>query len=154
MLQPKFEIGDLVFYVRVSYTSVEIVCPDCVGQKKWTVSAPSGKSWEVGCNTCRYGYFSTGKVLEYGDHIQMDCCTIGSVRTDTSDQENPIRYMCIETGVGSGTVYNESELFLNIERAKEYGAQKLERVKGLRQQENLKTRKSKKGDTVFKPSKK
>ncbi len=39
--------------------------------------------------------------------------TIGSVRIDTAarDYSEPVEYMCVETGIGSGSVYRESHLF-------------------------------------------
>jgi len=42
--------------------------------------------------------------------------TIGSVRVDTSD-ERGTSYMCIETGVGSGSIYYESDLFSTHDEA-------------------------------------
>lgn len=43
--------------------------------------------------------------------------TIGSIRIDTNDIDKPVSYMCVETGVGSGSVYYESDLHLTEEEA-------------------------------------
>jgi enhancing lycopene biosynthesis protein 2 len=42
--------------------------------------------------------------------------TIGSVRIDTN-HESPIEYMCVETGVGSGSVWDERQLYASREEA-------------------------------------
>lgn len=148
MIKPKFEVGEHVYSVRVGWTEKHVTCPDCLGKKEWTVSLPSGEVFQHDCQTCRRGYFSTGQVSEWGDHAHIDLVTIGSVRLDTAD-ENPVSYMCVETGVGSGSIYYEKNMAKTRLEAEEIAAQELARVAGLRQAEELKSRKHRKGDSLI-----
>ena len=148
-LIPKFKIGQRVFCVRVGWGSKEIQCPDCLGTKEWEVRLPSGEIFKHDCQTCRTGYFSKGTVSEWADHLTItDYYTVGSIQTDTNS-ETPIRYMCRETGVGSGSVYNEEQLHPDEQSAQAYGEAELARVKGLRQQEELTRRASKKKNSLI-----
>jgi len=47
----------------------------------------------------------------------VEVLTIGSVRVDTHDIEHPVSYMCRETGVGSGQIHCEADLFHTREEA-------------------------------------
>lgn len=148
---PKFEIGQRVVCVRVVWCEEKSPCPDCLGSAEWRVLAPSGEEWKVPCNTCSIGpYYSSGQVVEYDDRIKKEYLTIGSIQIDTERKECPIRYMCRETGVGSGALWEESCLFSSEEDADTYGASELSRVKGVRQAEELKRRRHKKMRTVLK----
>ena len=147
---PKFEIGQRVVCVRVVWSEEKRLCPDCLGAAEWRVLAPSGEEWKVPCNTCSVGYYSTGQVTEYDDRIKKEYLTIGSIQIDTERKDSPVRYMCRETGVGSGTVWDESCLFSIEEDADAYGASELSRVKGVRQSKELKERMHKKTRAVFK----
>lgn len=150
---PKFEIGQRVICVRVTWGQETKLCPDCLGSAEWRVVAPSGEEWKVPCNTCSAGYYSTGQVVEYSDRIRKEHLTVGSIQIDTERRECPVRYMCRETGVGSGTVWEESCLFATEQEADTYGASELSRVKGVRQAEELKQRNHKKTRAVFKRAK-
>lgn len=110
MIQPKYNIGDTVWSGLSGWMETFIKCPDCLGEKLWQVTTPTGEQFEVPCNTCMRGYFCTGEIGIYSDAPIVQCLTVGSVRIDTAD-ENPISYMCKETGVGSGQVHYEKNLF-------------------------------------------
>lgn len=154
MLKPKFEIGQKVLCVNVDWSEKKIKCPDCLGTKQWEVKTPAGETFQHDCNTCRAGWYSEGVVSEYADRARIRELTIGSIRIDTADLKSPISYMCIETGVGSGSVYDENTMFPNKTEADSYAERELERVKGLRNQEELDQRKHKKKDTIYKKAKK
>jgi len=128
---------------------VYVQCPDCLGTKEWRVLLPSGEEFQHDCRTCSRGYYSEGRVAEYGDRGIVVERTIGSIRVDTADENRPVSYMCCETGVGSGTVYDEKNLFLTKQEADTWVASELERVKGLRQAEELRQRKVKKSDPLI-----
>lgn len=150
---PKFEIGQRVICVRVSWCEEKVPCPDCVGSAEWKVVAPSGEQWTVPCNTCSAGWHSTGYVVDYDDRIKKEHLTIGSIQVDTERKECPVRYMCRETGVGSGTIWEESRLFATEDQADAYGVAEMNRVKGLRQAEELRQREQKKSKRIYKPTK-
>ena len=56
---PKFEIGQKVINVRVTWSEEKKKCSDCLGSAEWKVIAPSGEEWSVPCNTCSVGYYTT-----------------------------------------------------------------------------------------------
>ena len=121
MIEHKVEIGDTVYLARPTRAPITVECPDCRGTREWTVSAPGREDWVVGCQTCyRHGYpwGSRGTVEYAGFSSHVEELTIGSVRLNTAD-DRPVSYMCTETGVGSGSVYYETDLFATHEDAAE-----------------------------------
>ena len=148
-IKPKFDIGDQVFCARVIWGETSVECPDCLGTAEWKVTCPSGEEFKVRCNTCVSGYYSSGKVKIYKDQEYIKILTVGSIRIDTNEKARPVSYMCVETGIGSGSIYYEENLFKTIEDAKAWAAKELERVKGVRQEQELAARKRKKGETVY-----
>ncbi len=117
MIQPKYQIGQQVYWAWGGWKEILKTCPDCLGKMDWEVETPSGDKFTIPCGTCMRGYECRGVISEYGDQPEVNHVTIGSVRIDTSDKEHPVSYMCEETGVGSGRVYDEENLFLNKEDA-------------------------------------
>ncbi len=88
-------------------------CPDCFDSRKWAATSPAGVSYEFSCPRCSVSYHGNDELrLDYAQFTESVMkLTIGSVRIDTNDQEHPVSYMCRETGVGSGSVYYEGDLF-------------------------------------------
>lgn len=110
---PRFAIGDKVFYVEINARVERHPCPDCCGSGKWKAIAPSGVELDMDCPRCCYksGYAHDGLSLDYVKHCpRVRELTIGAVRINTYEANEPISYMCDETGVGSGTVYHERKL--------------------------------------------
>lgn len=147
-LMPKFKIGQLIFCASVSWSEIKIKCPDCLGTLEWEVHTPAGEVFKHPCNTCKYGWQNSGYVSEWKDAAQIVLRTVGSIQTDTASN-TPIRYMCEETGIGSGSIYNEANLFATKEAAEEWCAEELKRVSGLRQAKELDDRKIKKADHLL-----
>jgi hypothetical protein len=146
---PKFNIGQTIFYANVSWTSKDVQCPDCLGTKKWKVTLPSGEEFQHPCNTCRRGYYETGTIQEWGDFLEIKERTIGSIQIDTNSKDEPIRYMCVETGVGSGSIYPEVCLFAIKEEAEAWGKKELERVKYERRIDEMERRHHKKHESLI-----
>lgn len=119
--QPKFNIGDVVFYVTTYQGQGTHPCPDCHGTQQWTATSPAGETFAVNCLRCARGYALlprdiaplTYKTADYS----VRQLTVGSVRVDTG-ANHPISYMCDETGIGSGSLYNEDDFFTDEEAAK------------------------------------
>lgn len=145
-LKPKFKVGDNVINVHVCWSSKQIQCPDCLGTMKWKVTCPSKEEFEVDCNTCKSGWQCTGTVTEWGDDYTLQYRTIGSVRTDTGDEREPIKYMCSETGVGSGQIYPEKNLFFDRPEAEEYAKKEVKLFVERKQAEELASLERKKKD--------
>lgn len=116
--EPKYKIGQTVYHASYITTSKEIICPDCQGQRVWHVTTPAEETFDIKCSTCTRGYDSpsgTTDILYIGPQVLIR--TIGSIRIDTGNSERPVEYMCVETGVGSGTLYDEKSLFATHEEA-------------------------------------
>lgn len=120
-IETKYSVDDAVYVGRAEWGSEPIPCPDCKGTGKWTVVANSGPSgfWETTCQTCRdwgnYSGYGTGKVKQSTRIAITEYRTIGSIQVDTNG--DVVRYMCVETGVGSGSIYYEKDLFPTREEA-------------------------------------
>lgn len=116
---PRYAVGQVVFYASTHSSSDRFDCPDCLGQKQWTVTSPAGGEWKVSCVRCG-GAGTIGCFKHAGDVVRL---TIGSIRINTyishGDDEH-VEYMCNETGVGSGSIYRESRLFPDEASAKVY----------------------------------
>lgn len=110
IISHRYEVGDAVFFAGYTHHVRILQCPDCLGSQKWKVVTPVGDELEFSCPRCT-GWQHDGRPLlaEYIPAIRP--LTIGSVRIDTADEKTPITYMCRETGVGSGSVYEEGDLF-------------------------------------------
>ncbi len=61
--------------------------------------------------------------LDYAKHVHsVQALTVGSIQIDTAKSYgDPVRYMCHETGIGSGQVYDESRLYGTKEEAETVG---------------------------------
>lgn len=115
----RYSIGDRVFYGTTIITSKQHPCPDCNGTQKWKTTSPAGEEYSFSCPRCCSSYGRNDALsLSYAAHAALvKPLTIGSIRTDSHD-DRPVSYMCNETGVGSGNVYYESDLFLTEEEAR------------------------------------
>ena len=113
---PKYNIGDKVWLAYIESTMARHPCPDCLGTHKWAVKTPAGVDLTCECPRCSSYPPRTvaGKEVspltyrKWEGHVRE--LTIGSVRIDTND-DNPVQYMCVQTGVGSGNIWYESKLF-------------------------------------------
>lgn len=123
---PKYRIGQQVFHASKWSTSGQYPCPDCLGSGKWKVTTPAGSEMVSGCQRC--GQYSSSdipslKFQKWEGSVQP--LTIGSVQINTAAgkdhhwQRDPVQYMCRETGIGSGTVYDERKLYLTEDEAKQ-----------------------------------
>jgi len=120
-LEHKYNIGDVVYYASTTSIRKQHNCPDCLGGRKWEATSPAGDKFEFTCPRCTGGYKSHGEIsVDYTCFIaSVTSLTIGSVQINTASKQ-PVKYMCQETGVGSGTVYDEKRLFLTASSAEEY----------------------------------
>ena len=117
-IKTKFSIGDTVYRAGTTTVQKRHDCPDCLGSRKWEAKSPAGGIYEFTCPRCGGQYRSEDALTldyrEFAPHV--DRLTIGSVRTDSHDNR-PVTYMCRETGVGSGSVYDENILFATPDEA-------------------------------------
>lgn len=122
---PKYSIGDVVFWPNTVREIELLSCPDCLGTKEWKVVTPAGTELKTKCQRCEPGGF---RDLPRPERVvwkpTVERRTIGSIRIDTaaSSYRSPVEYMCRETGIGSGTVYDEGRLFPTEEAAMAWAA--------------------------------
>lgn len=121
----KFGIGEVVYHASTVTIRKQHACPDCLGSKVWKGVSPAGKEYEFACPRCASGYQSNRDCsLDYSEFEGTTRrLTIGSIRTD-SNADRPVSYMCHETGVGSGSVYYEEDLYRTDDEAKAAAALK------------------------------
>ena len=118
-LETKYSIGDVVYFASTIIERRHHDCPDCLGSREWKAVSPAGAEYSFACPRCAGGYMSNNELsLSYSAHSPIASkLTIGSVRYDST--EECASYMCCETGVGSGSVYREKDLFPTEEAALE-----------------------------------
>jgi hypothetical protein len=107
----KYDIGDTVWHEGLTTEVRQHPCPDCKGSRKWVATSPAGGSFDVPCPRCSASYQSSDPLnLKYSVWVPTARkLTIGSIRANTASDEGN-SYMCLETGVGSGSVYYEAAL--------------------------------------------
>ena len=124
----KYSLNDKVWLIKLSREEVKIPCATCNGHGFVTIN----KTPERSCPDCfQRGYDTEWKDVAWNTEPQM---TIGKVsyeewsvaKTGIFDNigvydpdliETEIRYMCYETGVGSGTLYRDKDLYPTKEEA-------------------------------------
>ena len=115
-IESKFNIGDKVYHVSgacVEYPKVRVECDTCDTTGHITVK---GKTYL--CPECRGNYTEDyNNPKSYFPNPFPTTLTIGQVRTITTKDKTEIRYMCKETGIGSGTLYEETRLFSTYDEA-------------------------------------
>lgn len=120
-ISTKYSVGDVVYKAGTISTQKRHPCPDCKGTRSWQAISPGGRGYTFSCPRCGGGYQQNNDLsLNYAAYVpHVDTLTIGSVRVDTHADcdEGPVSYMCVETGVGSGSVHREKTLFETREEA-------------------------------------
>lgn len=115
----KYNFGDRVFIISKGSYSKFINCETCLGEGKITIT-PSNKI--ITCVTChgmkgfkkyyyeKWGLYNpssgvVGKIdIDYYPH-------------DQTEYKSKLRYMLDSTGIGSGTLFDEENLFPSLEEA-------------------------------------
>lgn len=117
-IETKFAVGDRVYHASTHLTTKQHPCPDCKGAQKWKAISPAGAEYQFPCPRCCASFQSNSDLsLRYQAFAPaVSTLTIGSIRVDTADERGH-SYMCVETGVGSGSVYYEKDMFSTREEA-------------------------------------
>ncbi len=116
-IETKFDLGQAVWLVKEYPKHVTIPCPGCEG--RGDIPLADGTSGR--CPKC-YGNKTKVNVASVDWHVDGPM-TIGNVRVslfgvpNEDEHEDERRYMCHETGVGSGTLWREPDLFATRQEA-------------------------------------
>ena len=115
----KYSKGDVVYGASTVREQRRAKCPDCLETRKWSAKSPAGIEYEIDCPRCSSGYLSDHNLsLNYLEEVgSVSKLTIGLVRFDGEYAE----YMAHETGVGSGRLWREDQLFDTPEEAQAHG---------------------------------
>lgn len=117
VIETKFSVGDTVWHASTATEKKQHPCPDCLDSREWKAISPAGDEFNFRCPRCSANYVARDELsLAYTASVPaVRKLTIGSVRYDSHDTwgegKSPASYMCEETGVGGGSVYNEDRLF-------------------------------------------
>lgn len=114
-IETKYSIGDTVWWASTTTVKKQHPCPDCNGTRQWKAISPAGEEYAFACPRCGVRYQSNDCLsLDYQAYTaSVRKLTIGSIRHNTcpGSYDHGTQYMCVETGVGGGQVYDESKLF-------------------------------------------
>ena len=115
VIETKYSIGDVVYHASTTTERKQHPCPDCKGLRKWKAISPAGGEYTFACPRCSGSYRANRDMsLDYSSSVPVvRQYTIGSVRHDSNecDGRSSTTYMCRETGIGSGSTYEEAKLF-------------------------------------------
>lgn len=112
VIETKFGIGDVVWNANTTTETFSHPCPDCLGSRKWETRSPAGGVFETPCIRCSANYQSNHRLnLKYSQWTPyVRRLTVGLVRANAGGDRGH-EYMCLETGIGSGSLYYEDRLF-------------------------------------------
>lgn len=119
----KYNLGDKVYSGMCSWSSVPKTCEHCKGVGLVTVTTAL-ESYEVPCPYCEqdvWGSKAKGYTQEWSYRVYVQSLTIGEVRVEISNTKHEVDYMCYETGIGSGTLHDEKNLYPTYEEAQAHG---------------------------------
>jgi DnaJ-class molecular chaperone len=107
-LVSRYDVHDVVYGIYLHTKRYWKLCNTCEGTCKVTVAGHEDVT--TYCPSCR-----GGKIWQdtEGKYFVIQQLTVGQVRIQAG-YEPETRYMCEETGVGSGTVWREENLFLTM----------------------------------------
>lgn len=112
----KYKIGQEVWYGSSQPGMEKFPCPDCLETGEWSLKSPAGLEGTVQCPRCK----GSRCLTQYIHQPFIEALTIGSIQTNTAvEAKRSVQYMCTETGVGTGRVYSQQDLFLTPEEAQQ-----------------------------------
>lgn len=124
----RFNKGDTVYSAETSYISKIVTCPDCLGEKTWIIIFPSGQIEKIECQTCRRGFEPATGAININEWLpEVKKLTIANIKYYDSD-EDKFNYMCEETGIKTGRVYYDKDLFTDFQEAEKAAENKYQEL--------------------------
>lgn len=108
--EPKFRVGQTVWYANTDNREAKRDCPDCLGERSWRVTTPGGGDYDVPCQRCASGYMTRrhDEVLPLAYRVAVAaprCFTIKSVEVRSYSEGPSIYY----DGRGEGGLFATEE---------------------------------------------
>ena len=106
---PQYRLGDEVWKLQVHNRRRERVCDVCEGSGRVAVTGTDKKAY---CpEGCSLGKLYEDDPTKYWEIVPL---TIGKVSVEQYANKVEIEYMAHQTGVGSGTIHKEDDLFVTV----------------------------------------
>ena len=88
-IEPKFNLGDVVFMASYERHETSIVCPDCLGSAKVRVILGDGTELKIECGGCDPGgcQGSTGRIRQYDYVTKITKRIITGINLEDNDVE-------------------------------------------------------------------
>jgi hypothetical protein len=129
LLKTKFDISDKIYHIFNQQKPYSEKCKFCDGygyifginHEKSTCPKCYGRCGfteykEVGYRICGSLFLDGCDNLKENPDIP-EVLTIGQIRVESTKNKSVWQCMCLETGIGSGSIYNLDDCFLTIEEA-------------------------------------
>lgn len=116
IMQSKFNLGDKIYRLgglHIDYPKKHKECNVCSSTGQVTINGET--FWCPKCGGKAETDFSVSHY--YREKPSAIAYTIGQISVRVQKDKTEIRYMCKETGIGSGAVYCEDECFATYEEA-------------------------------------
>ena len=108
-MQPKYQIGDEVWFAKFESAEASIVCPDCGGTKYVTMEMFDGARHTLDCEGCKVGFEGPrGRITTWQRKPVAEPVRVSSVSIEADK---------IEYRVNGGWIAAEDRLFLTKEEA-------------------------------------
>lgn len=111
----KYNIGDTVWLCEFGRHEVRVVCPDCLGSGKLTVTFGDGAQIGIDCDCCRYGFEHLGQVITYKWIVKTIQRHISGLEVNGNSIKYHFGTQC------SYRSYEEKDVFATQEEAEVHG---------------------------------
>lgn len=116
---PRFKIGDMIWTSGFTTKMKSRKCPECDGKGEWECTSPAGNKLTFTCPMCKPYSDAARRLYLPAYDIRVSHLTVGSIRIDTAaTHRSKVEYMCLETGIGGGSIYYEDRCFETEEAAR------------------------------------
>lgn len=141
IVHTKYSIGDQVYVAHAVYGTRRETCVDCDGKGEFQVN---GKPFTLICPVCCGAWDEKRGWREIHEwQPKVELLTVGQVRVQRGGDDDRTEYMCLETGVGSGSIWKEDDLLPSRDLAETRAAQKVADLTAQRRQEEEQDRQRK-----------
>lgn len=117
IIETKFSKGDTIYAFGSTYAKKNMVCPDCLGSLKWSITFADGHSEECPCFTCSRGYEGPYGKIHYSQWVpSVEKYEVQEVRFGSQGAEYLVEYWySTDDGMShhSNRIFRDAEIFDN-----------------------------------------